>query len=474
MEAGTQKAGIPLETCRAMALLTTAYALFHGWADIFFIGELIDLPNTPCNSHQVFILFRTVGFFCCFAMATRVSSLVDKRSAYLASAAAMTASTVLMIASIRMPSVASMLQFGGACLGGLGIGATSMLWFESITFLKPLAALICYLLSALVTPSLVAPLYTAGTEALILCGFIAPSIAILSLKLSGRFVSPLEASPKASVDKNLFARIVALLSLFGFALAFREPMIGNAMFASGSYTAVGSLAMACIVLLGMAIWGSRFRLSFVCRILLPFTAVVFLLMPTQFPLMDLISDTCGSACDELVKILSVAVFVHQCWRNGASALRLFGFAYGVHGVLVFFGGQACLALMAQGVSDADLSAWFSIIAALVIAATIFILPNDYDLAPISLYDGNAVSSSKAQGEISQEDAARSLAARFGLTARETEILELMLEGKSIDDIASELVIARETVKTHRRNLFLKCEVHREEELRDLAKGDPRV
>ena len=130
--------------------------------------------------------------------------------------------------------------------------------------------------------------------------------------------------------------------------------------------------------------------------------------------------------------------------------------------------------MAQGVSDADLSAWFSIIAALIIAATIFILPNDYDLAPISLYDGNAVSSSKAQGEISQEDAARSLAARFGLTARETEILELMLEGKSIDDIASELVIARETVKTHRRNLFLKCEVHREEELRDLAKGDPRV
>ena len=89
-------------------------------------------------------------------MATRVSSLVDKRSAYLASAAAMTASAVLMIASIRMPSVASMLQFGGACLGGLGIGATSMLWFESITFLKPLAALICYLLSALVTPSLVA------------------------------------------------------------------------------------------------------------------------------------------------------------------------------------------------------------------------------------------------------------------------------------------------------------------------------
>ena len=92
MEAGTQKAGIPLEACRAMALLTTAYALFHGWADIFFIGELIDLPDTPCNSHQVFILFRTVGFFCCFAMATRVSSLVDKRSAYLASAAAMTAS----------------------------------------------------------------------------------------------------------------------------------------------------------------------------------------------------------------------------------------------------------------------------------------------------------------------------------------------------------------------------------------------
>ena len=467
-EKASQETGIALRACRTIALLVVAYALFHGWADIFFISEFIDLPDTSCNSHQVFILFRTLAFFTCFALSNRYTTITSRRIVYLTCMALMVTGAALMLASASVPEAAALLQFGGASIGGVGIGLTSLLWFESITLLKPIAALICYLLSALVTPSLIAPLYTAGFGALAAYALTAPLFASLAIGIGTKFVTTRNVNPKAQVNGMLLARAIALLSLFGFALAFREPMIGNEMFTSGSYTAVGSLAMALIVFVGMAIWGARFRISFVCRILLPLTAVAFLLLPAHFPLMGIVSDTCGSACDELVKILCIVILAHQCWRNGASAVRLFGLAYGIHGALVFLGGQACLALIAQGVPETDISAWFNVIAALAIAATIFILPNDQDLAPISLYNDENFSPTKEHGELDEKNAAGALASRFSLTARETEILELTLRGKSIDDIAAELVIARETVRTHRRNLFLKCEVHHEKELRDLA------
>ena len=465
-EAAVQGAGISFGACRAIALLIVAYALFYGWADIFFIGQIADLPTTACNSHQVFILFRTLGFFACFALSFRLTTIANKRGAYFACAALTVAGTALMLASAFVSEAAALLQFGGASLGGVGVGLASILWFESLASLKPLSSLACYLLSALVVPSLITPLYAASFEALAACGFAEAVLTPCALWLSMRFVAARSIDSQARANGPLLVRAIALLSLFGFALAFREPMIGNQMFASGSYTAVGSLGIALVVLIGAAVWGARFRISFVCRILLPLTAVAFLLLPSRFPLMGFVSDTCGSACDELVKILCIVILTHQCWRHGASSLRLFGLAYGIHGALVFLGGQACLVLMGQGVSESDLSAWFNVIAALAIAATIFILPNDQDLAPISLYGDGSLQ--KGQDVFAEGDAARVLASRFGLTVRETEILDLMLQRKGVDDIAADLVIARETVKTHRRNIFLKCKIHNENELRGLA------
>jgi DNA-binding NarL/FixJ family response regulator len=49
-------------------------------------------------------------------------------------------------------------------------------------------------------------------------------------------------------------------------------------------------------------------------------------------------------------------------------------------------------------------------------------------------------------------------ARFGLTQRESEVLELMVKGHTNRAIASRLVLGEETVKTHSRNLYRKLGV----------------
>lgn len=56
--------------------------------------------------------------------------------------------------------------------------------------------------------------------------------------------------------------------------------------------------------------------------------------------------------------------------------------------------------------------------------------------------------------------------RYGLTPRETEILEQILRNKNNQEIASELFIAVGTVKAHAHNLFTKTECSNRQELRE--------
>ena len=58
--------------------------------------------------------------------------------------------------------------------------------------------------------------------------------------------------------------------------------------------------------------------------------------------------------------------------------------------------------------------------------------------------------------------------RYGLSARESEILAFALRGRTSERIAGELVISKSTVDTHLRRIYAKCGVHSRQELLDLA------
>lgn len=61
-----------------------------------------------------------------------------------------------------------------------------------------------------------------------------------------------------------------------------------------------------------------------------------------------------------------------------------------------------------------------------------------------------------------------LAATFGLTPRETEILELLAEGQRPPQIAEKLVISVSTARTHVKNLYAKVGAHSQIEVADLV------
>lgn len=56
---------------------------------------------------------------------------------------------------------------------------------------------------------------------------------------------------------------------------------------------------------------------------------------------------------------------------------------------------------------------------------------------------------------------------YGLSARETEVCELIARGRSVAAIAEELFVSENTVRTHSKHIYTKLDIHSRQELGEL-------
>lgn len=61
-----------------------------------------------------------------------------------------------------------------------------------------------------------------------------------------------------------------------------------------------------------------------------------------------------------------------------------------------------------------------------------------------------------------------IAERFALTERETDVFKLLAKGRNVPFIEEELVISRNTIKTHIKHIYQKMDLHSQQELIDMA------
>lgn len=69
--------------------------------------------------------------------------------------------------------------------------------------------------------------------------------------------------------------------------------------------------------------------------------------------------------------------------------------------------------------------------------------------------------------------AAALQRHYRLSARETEVMELIARGNSVTRIAEELVVSENTIRTHSKRIYTKLAIHKKQELLDLIESfDP--
>lgn len=148
--------------------------------------------------------------------------------------------------------------------------------------------------------------------------------------------------------------------------------------------------------------------------------------------------------------------------KGINPDRAFGAVFGVQFAALIAGFSAAKVLeWAVGTSGgAALLPWISVAAvALLACAFCFILPERclLELSPRLTRLNRA----------GLEERCEALAAQFGLTAREAEVFSYLARGRDVGFIEQELFISRNTVNTHRKNLYRKLGIHTQQELLSL-------
>ena len=77
----------------------------------------------------------------------------------------------------------------------------------------------------------------------------------------------------------------------------------------------------------------------------------------------------------------------------------------------------------------------------------------------------------AEGEVQLRRGCAQVAQEFGLSEREAEVLVLLAQGNTIDQISQELCVSFNTSKSHVRHVYTKTGVHTRKELLDLTRGE---
>lgn len=83
--------------------------------------------------------------------------------------------------------------------------------------------------------------------------------------------------------------------------------------------------------------------------------------------------------------------------------------------------------------------------------------------------GRALSAPADLSERVPQHAVDCLAMRYELTNRETEVALLLVQGCTLKETGEELVISLDTVRSHAKNLYRKCGIHKRQELVSLVR-----
>ena len=135
-----------------------------------------------------------------------------------------------------------------------------------------------------------------------------------------------------------------------------------------------------------------------------------------------------------------------------------GLSANVFGVL--FGGFLGMFVTSIGLPSAEVA----VIALTVVCVTLVMLPPLNNQLVLLLKSHAYLAAYDNMGQSQQTDIVCQIKTLDPLTAREQEVLQLILSGKSNREIAGALFISESTVKTHARNIFSKYDVGSRAEL----------
>ncbi|MCL2826991.1 MAG: helix-turn-helix transcriptional regulator, partial [Eggerthellaceae bacterium] len=297
---------------------------------------------------------------------------------------------------------------------------------------------------------------------------VLPFVSAIALMAAPRTASSQKpivvADDTAPETALLSAKIIAGTALFGLAAGLMEtfntdpgtaamPTYGVALLLLAAF-AVGTLSL----LLSDG-FGKGAALNKAYRLALFVMIVGFFLVPLPLFAGSVISGEAIVLAGYLgLSAVLISLFLVLADITGTSAISSFS-----KGLAALFGGEfagVLLANLADSTQPGEVTPYFVVVfAGIIVLFSYLFLFTERDFGSLS----EIVTSTD-----SFEDRCQALVARFGLSAREAEVLPFILKGRTSERISQELFISKSTVETHVRRIYTKAGVHSRQELIDLS------
>ena len=475
--------GLPHELSHHAAFLAacTGFALFYSVAVIFFYYEWIFTSGSDAST-LAYGVSLNLSLVAGAALACACSQrLASTRPLFFAGHAAYAGALGLLLAS-RGGTLAWAVYLAGACAGA-GAALVCALWFERLGSLSEPPDSGTYVLGvgsfASVPLSVIVGLLPIGTM-VPLCAIMLLGSALILLALGT--TRPLPAVTRGTEGDDAHAGIrahlaplvtplayVALLS-FLYGTVDDVAMTSNLQGANNS----GVLSQACSVLTALAFLayvrsGGR-RYTAVLNVSVGMVTAGLALLPFMGYEYSLLLTVVTHMGWEMSLLVFYALALDAGRGDRCLSLAVSSAAFALPRPFVVAGTS----LVAFVAPDGSLELAHTTAIAFVALYAV--------LATLSLAVGREKRSARREAArrdelVQRYVAARNdlyalacadLAARFGLTPRETDVARLLAQGRDLTYVENALGISRNTVKGYTKTLYTKLGIHSKQELIDLV------
>ena len=324
---------------------------------------------------------------------------------------------------------------------------------------------------------------------------------VVGIALFAASKNPSPSPPRRDAPQHRPARLgvvrtVALPLAVGLAYGLMQRLVGDVYAADGmgaSAATVASFFLSSLIIAVSALFfDSRALIKLICFVAIPLIGVAFVMLPLFSDGLEAAQSIC------IVGFNSFYFMVWALWTSDAQGARLP--TRFIAGLLVLVGAESLGSVLGSGIAPnvADSDASLAIVCLVVVYLLLMAGMLSFDRGQVAArreqqrQEGAAPVGTRAfppRQENSQDAPANArltetraelerLAERFQLSARETQVFELLAKGRNREHISKTLFISDNTTRTHMKNVYRKLDVHSQQELIDLLeaseKQDPKA
>lgn len=455
------------ETARyylSVPLVFLGFGFDRAWLASLFYYEAF--PGLVISDFHLFMASLGAASLVCAIWARKHASLCASRFAQIFSMAAMVlGSACIVVACFFIGS--PVLKVVGVIAAGLGSGVLYLMWADVYGRMSPMSVITYFSLGVLAGEAI--KIFFLGLPAFYLAIFavILPLLSVPCVVASfKKLATPQrETSYPLPQLKTYPWKPVLLISMFFFIFSYD----GNQMDMQNMGFALGVIVIAVLMLTVVSPRARLFKIESFNQILFPMLVVCLaLILPSSSHFVEINSFRYDAGATTAFMLIMV-VLSSIAWRYNVNPVWLGGIQRALRSVIELL-GWGTASLVASFHSEALTSTMpfvFEMVALGTILAAFFTekgLSAEWEY-PFSDGTTEALPQKRLHQRLVE------MAQHHGLSARESDVLELLALDQPIDTIAEQLFIAPGTVKTHIHRIYQKLGVKNRTELLEFI-ADP--